>query len=184
MFWDISETLANADGRIFEQVNTNHTFFKRIWIFTKRKWWNNHKVTLQATSIFTGLPPKSVGRELDCEDLEQGELVCGALEDVPLSQRCRKRVTSSWSSIVFMCLKNVQVEKLKLVNLRSICFKWVWRFIHKPWHITWWHCLPERTNSWFSPPSTSTLLLLQVCPQVLFSSDQPALHKVRSWRTF
>lgn len=60
--------------------------------------------TLQATSIFMGLPPNNVGGELAPEDLEEGVLVCGALEEAAISQRWRKRVTSSCSSIVFMCL--------------------------------------------------------------------------------
>lgn len=61
-----------------------------------------------------GLPPNSVGGELAPEDLEEGVLVCGALEEAAISQRWRKRVTSSWSSIVFMCLN--QNKTVQLLN--------------------------------------------------------------------
>lgn len=59
--------------------------------------------TLQAISIFIGLPPNSVGGEPPLEDLRAA--ACGDLvEAAAASQRWRKRVTSSWSSIVLMCL--------------------------------------------------------------------------------
>lgn len=82
-------------------ISEDYHFIK----FQKKKQ-KNRSLTLQATSTFIGLPPKSVGNELG----EEG-LVCGALEDAAFSQRWRKRVTSSWSSIVFMCLKEKKKKR-------------------------------------------------------------------------
>lgn len=59
---------------------------------------------MQATSTLTALPPKSVGGGLEPPALVGGAAGCRALLDAALSQRWRKRVTSSCSSIVFMCL--------------------------------------------------------------------------------
>lgn len=69
---------------------------------------HNQSLTLQATSTFIGLPPNSVGGELDPGGLEEAVL---ALADAAVSHRWRKRVTSSWSSIVFMCLVKITQEK-------------------------------------------------------------------------
>lgn len=71
----------------------------------------NKNLTLQATSTFMGLPPNSVGGELD---LGGAALACEDLADAAVSQRCRKRVTSSWSSIVFMCLMERKHERCKV----------------------------------------------------------------------
>lgn len=71
----------------------------------------NQNLTLQDTSAFMGLPPNSVGSEVDPGDLEVGALACEDLADAALSQRWRKRVTSSWSSIVFMCLRSIRQER-------------------------------------------------------------------------
>lgn len=79
----------------------------------RKTYWEKHTqhLTLQATSTFMGLPPNSVGGELGPEDLEAGTLASSVLEEDEVSQRWRNRVTSSWSSIVFMCLMKTTQEK-------------------------------------------------------------------------
>lgn len=65
-------------------------------------------LTLQATSTFTGLPPNRVGGELALGDLGGNVAVRGDFGETALSQRCRKRVTSSCSSMVFICLHELR----------------------------------------------------------------------------
>lgn len=71
---------------------------------------SSQDVTLQATSTLTALPPNSVGGELGPTDLVGGALLCRQLLEAVFSQRWRKRVTSSWSSIVFICLREKRGE--------------------------------------------------------------------------
>ena len=58
--------------------------------------------TLQATSIFMVLPPNRVDGAPG--GLAEAPAWRAAVWDA-FSQRCRNLVTSSWSSMVFMCLK-------------------------------------------------------------------------------
>lgn len=59
------------------------------------------ELTLQATSTFMELVPKRVGGAL----FPAGMGLIADLEGEELSQRCRNRVTSSCSSMVFICLE-------------------------------------------------------------------------------
>lgn len=156
--------------------------------------WDDSKqdVTLQATSTFIALPPNSVGGELDPTDLVGGALVCRQLLEAAFSQRWRKRVTSSWSSIVFMCLREKRGEShLAERRIGKIEEQTYLPFIigrksesKLPGDVTRWHHLPERADLRPSPPTASPLLLLQVRLQVVFGSNQPALNKIeRGYRT-
>lgn len=93
-----------------------------------------------------GLPPNSVGGELD---LEEAALVWEDLADAAVSQRCRKRVTSSWSSIVFMCLMEGKHEGRKVETTTCLCEK------KRYFKITWTRH-STTSSSWTSWPETSS----------------------------
>ena len=133
---------------MFNTSKVSCIYVKRIIEYCDDYNWN---LTLQATSTFMGLPPNSVGGELDPEDLREGVLVWGALEEAAVSQRWRKRVTSSWSSIVFMCLMKIkrgQIDRGQRVDLVPSRFSEI-----RINQITWTHHWMT-SSSWMSWPET------------------------------
>lgn len=140
-------------------VNSHHNFLISI---THRKTqatvWGGRStltqrenLTLQATSTFMGLPPNSVGGE---PDLEEAVLLCEDLADAAVSQRCRKRVTSSWSSIVFMCLTERKRERCKVETTTCLFETRRWQK-KRDLKITWTR-RSTTSSSWTSWPETSS----------------------------